>query len=209
MATESRSKVISSYDDLDYVYYSATNLSNGYAGSDSTTYAQINLVRGINAVSYIYWQFPAFSEIPSNATIDSVTCTCKCSISSTSTNYIATRQARLYSGTTAMGSNKTVANSTTAFTITAGTWTRAQLQDPKLRLYAVRGTQNTNTNYYFRFYGATLTVTYTYQDTKFKIRVKQNGSWVSAKKVFVKRRDVWEPATRVFGKLSGTWKESK
>lgn len=121
MATESRSKIISSHDDTDYAYYSATNLSNGYAGSDSTTYAQINLVRGANAVSYIYWQFPAFSEIPSNATIDSVECTCKCSISSTSTNYIATRQVRLYSGTTAMGSNKTVANSTTAFTITAGT----------------------------------------------------------------------------------------
>jgi hypothetical protein len=68
-----------------------------------------------------------------------------------------------------MGSAYTVGTSTSAFTVTAGTWTRAQLQNARLRLYAVRGSQNTSSTYYFNFYGATLTVNYTVSGTAYTV----------------------------------------
>ena len=155
----------------DHAYASINSsypITNGYADASSTNYTRINLTTGSGATTYIYFTFDC-SDIPANATINSVTCQAKVSISTTTSNRVTTRQARLYSGTTAMGSAYTVANSTTAFSITAGTWTRAQLQDARLRLYAVRGTNNTSSTYYFNFYGATLTVNYTVSGTAYTV----------------------------------------
>lgn len=149
----------SGYDAWDYSYASQTNITNGYADSDNTTYAQFNLTTGSGATTYFYYKFD-LSSIPANAIIKSVTCTVKCSISSTNSSYITTRQIQLYSGSTAKGDAATVPNSTTAYSITPGTWTRAELQNARIRLYAVRGTSSTTNNRYFRFYGATLTVEY-------------------------------------------------
>lgn len=77
---------------------------------------------------------------------------------------ITTRQIQLFSGTTAKGSAHTLSTSTTAFSVTAGTWTRGDLEDARIRMYAVRGTSQTTTSIYFRFYGATLEVEYEYEE---------------------------------------------
>lgn len=177
--TDTISKDIGSYDSTNYAWASQSNIANCYGGSDSTTYGQINLTTGSNAQTYVYFIFDSLSAIPSTATITSVSCTCKCSISTTTSSRVSTRQAQLYTGTTAMGTAYTVANSTTAFSITAGTWTRAQLQNARLRIYAVRGTSNTTTNYYFRLYGATITVNYSYQGTAYTITSSSNVSGVT------------------------------
>lgn len=146
--------------DSGYSAYSVSNLTRAYADSTNTTYAQINLTRGSNAETVIYYNFGSLN-IPSGATIKSVTCTCKCSINTTSSSRVSSRKARLYAGSTAMGTAYNVPNSTTAFSISAGTWTAAQLNGGvKLRLYAMRGKSSTTSSYYFRFYGATLTVEY-------------------------------------------------
>ena len=149
--------------DSDHAYASISSAANGYADSDSTNYATINLTTGSRATTYMYYKFDT-SSIPANATIKSVSCTCKCYISNTNSNRIATRQVRLYSGTTAKGSAETVSNSTDEFEITAGTWSRSELNDARIRLYAVRGTNQTSGSQYFRFYGATLTVEYEYDE---------------------------------------------
>lgn len=125
----------------------------------STSYATVNLKTGSKASTNAIWSFDC-SSIPSNATIVSVSCKAKCYISNTQSSRIATRKIQLYSGATAKGSAYTVSNSTTAFNITAGTWTRTELQSARIRLDATRGTSSTSTTYYFRFYGATLTVVY-------------------------------------------------
>lgn len=177
--TDTIVKDISSYDTNDYAWYSSSNMENGYHGSDNTSYAQVNLTRNANAVTYVYWIFDSFSTIPSGATITSVSCTCKCSINNTNSSRVATREARLYSGTSAKGTAYTVANSTTAFSITAGTWTRAELQSARLRLYAVRGTSSTTSSYYFRFYGATMTVNYSYSGTAYTITASSTASGVT------------------------------
>lgn len=171
---------IESYDTTNHAWYSTSNLSNGYADSTSTTYAQINLTRNADAETYIYWLFPALSSIPANASIDTVTCKCKCSISSVNASRVASRQAQLYTGTTAKGTAYNVQNSTNVFTITAGTsWTRAELQNLKIRLYAKRGTSNVTTSYYFRFYGADVEVLYYYNGTLYSITATSNVSGVN------------------------------
>lgn len=154
--------------DSEYSAYSVSNLTNAYTDSTSTSYAQINLTRNANAVTQIYYNFGSLG-IPSNATINSVSCSCKCSINTTTSSRVSTRQAQLYSGNTTMGTASNVANSTTVFNMSCGTWTAAQLENAKIRLYAVRGTSSTTSNYYFRFYGATLTVSYTYNETIYTV----------------------------------------
>lgn len=159
--------------DSGYSAYSVSGLNNALTNSSSTTYATINLTRGSSAETIIFYNF-TLDGIPDGATINSVTCTAKCYISSTSSRYISTRQIQLYSGTTAKGSAYTVRNSTSEFTISAGTWTAQELTNAKIRLYARRNTSNTNTNYYFRFYGATLTVNYTYNYVVYEITATSN-----------------------------------
>ena len=168
--------------DSNYSAYSVSGLNNALTDSDSTTYATINLKRNSNAETIIFYNFSF--NITSGATINSVTAKAKCYISTTNSSRVATRQIRLYSGSTAMGSAHTVSNSTSEFTMTAGTWTAEQLNNAKIRLYAKRGTSNTTTNYYFRFYGATLTVSYTYQTVVYEITASSNVSGVTIEPAF-------------------------
>lgn len=204
MATASSN--LTSYDS-GYSAYSVSNLNNALAGSDNTSYAQINLTRQANAVTQIYYNF-SLPTIPTGATSISVSCTCKCSINTTSSSRVTTRQAQLYSNTTAMGTAYNVANSTTAFSITPDTWTVAQLNaGVKLRLYAVRGTSNVTTSYYFRLYGATLTVTYTEPSTGNKVYIKSGGTWKEASKIYVKVGGTWKEVTKAYKKVNGSWVE--
>jgi len=78
-----------------------------------------------------------------------------------------------------MGSAYTVSNSTNEFTMTPGTWTAAQLNNAKIRLYALRGSSNTTTNYYYRFYGATLSVEYTVNTTAYEVTASSNVDGVT------------------------------
>ena len=171
-----------SYDD-GYEAYSVSGLSQGETDSSSTNYATINLSRGEGAETEIFYNFDL--NIPTGATIDSVTCTAKCYISNTNSSRISTRQIQLYSGTTAKGTAYTVSNSTNEFSITPGTWTATELNNAKIRIHAVRGSSNTTTNYYYRFYGATLEVdysldTYAYTVTATSTAVNVNNVGVSS-----------------------------
>lgn len=154
------------YNADDYAYYSASDISHGYTDSSSTTYATINLTRGSRAETWLWYLFDT-SSIPDGAVITSVACTVKCYISQTGSTRVATRQVQLFAGETAKGSATTVTSSTSVQTMSVGSWTLEELRNIRLRVYAVRGTSNTGTNYYFRFYGATLSVTYTYQGKDF------------------------------------------
>lgn len=192
--------------DSNYSAYSVSGLDQGNTDSSSTNYATINLTRGSGAETSIYYTFSL--NIPSGVTINSVECTAKCYISNTQGNRIATREVRLYSGSTAKGSAATVSNSTSVFDVTAGTWTAAELNNAKIRIHAVRGTNSTNTDYYFRFYGATITVTYTEAATGDKIMIKSSGSWVEGTPK-VKVSGTWREVSKVFKKVNGSWVEQE
>lgn len=181
MASKSDSKTLypSGYDSTNYSYASVNSsypLSNPVGkASSNTSYCQVNLKTGSGAETYVFYKFDC-SAIPTDATINSVSCSAKGYISQTNSNRINTRQMQLYYGTsTAKGSAYTLSTSTSATNLTAGTWTRAELNDIRIRLYAKRGSSNTTTTYYLRFYGATLTINYTYQYESYTITTSVSG----------------------------------
>ena len=147
-----------------------SNLSNGLHDFNHTSnYAQITIKTGSNAVSYYYFNFNP--DIPSDATITSVTCYARASMPTTSG--VSTRTIQLCTGTTAKGTAVTLGTGVSTITGTdlasGTTWTAAQINNATLYLYAKRGTSNTTSARYFRFYGATLTVNYTYNQTEYEI----------------------------------------
>lgn len=156
---------ISSYDTVNIAYKSideSNPIENAYADSSSSTYCRFYLVDGAREESYIFFKFD-LSAIPADATIKSVTAVAKGAISSTG-NAIAARQMQLATGTTLKGTSGALGTSPTARTLDAGTWTRAELQDARVRYYARRGTSSTTSSYNIRAFGATITVTYEYYE---------------------------------------------
>ena len=148
----------SSYDNTDYSYYSLSNASNAYSERTSSTYATINLTRGANAVTYIYFKFDT-SSIPADAKIVRVLCYAKAAVPTT--GQVTTRTMRVYSGTTPKGTAVTVGSSATIYKLTTEAWTRQEAEDIRIKIYAIRGTSNTTDSRTFRFYGAGLYVFYT------------------------------------------------
>ena len=183
MVTTTKSGTISahptSYDTTNYSYASINSsypITNAYTDSNSTSYCQVNWKTGSGAETYIYLKFD-FSEIPANATIQSVTAKAKGYVNTTSSQRVTTRQMQLATGTTLKGSALTISNSTSEQTFSSvGTWTRAELQDARVRYYVKRGSSNTSSTYNLRLYGATITVTYQYQETTYTITVSNSTS---------------------------------
>lgn len=197
MATGSLTAHPGKYLEGDYSFASIINETNPVGkGANNTTYAQISLKTGTRENTWVYWPFD-LSAIPSNATIDSVSCSAKATVSTTNSAYIKSRTIQLYSGTTMKGSATYLTDSDTAHNLDCGTWTRAELQDCRLRMDARRGSSGTSTHRYLYFYGADLTVTYTYQSEKFML--KTGGAWADVARVFKKVSGIWVEQTELSG----------
>ncbi len=144
--------------------YDTNYIDNGLTDHNSSTRAAIYAVQGSNADTYIYYNFDC-SSIPRDATITSVSC--QVNAGNQGTNYYSSnyRQVQLCSGTTEKGSSQNITGtntSPTTVTVDGGSsWTRAELDDIKIRYWVRRGTSNTTTGSTISFYGATLSVTYT------------------------------------------------
>lgn len=192
MATETKTLYPGAYDSGASSVQSVTNATNPVGkGSTNTTYATINLVTGSRATTTIYWPFD-LSAIPSGAEIDSVSCKVKASVSSTSG--VSSASVQLYSGSTSKGSSTSIlSTSTSAKTLSVGTWTRSELQNCRLCLKAQRGTSSTSTTRSLLFYGADLTVTYTYKNEKFMLKL--GGAYNDIARTFKKVSGIWVEQT--------------
>lgn len=155
-------------------------IADALDAASTNDWAQFNINTGSRATTYVYYNFDC-SEIPSAATITSISCSVKTYINTINSSRITTRQVQLCTGTTTKGSATTISNSPNEVNMTCGSWTAAELQNAKIRLYIRRGTSNTTSNYYVRLYGATLTVSYTYQGAQYTIAATSTatGSTVS------------------------------
>ena len=191
MATETKTLYPGAYDSGASSVQSVTNATNPVGkGSTNTTYATINLVTGSRATTTIYWPFD-LSAIPSGAEIDSVSCKVKASVSSTSG--VRSASVQLYSGSTSKGSSTSIlSTSTSAKTLSVGTWTRSELQNCRLCLKAQRG-KSTSTTLSLLFYGADLTVTYTHQSEKFMLKL--SGAYNDVARTFKKVSGIWVEQT--------------
>ena len=142
-------------------YYSTNVLENAFTNANSSTRWAPYTNTGSGATTTIYLNFDC-SEIPSAATIDSVTCSVKCGTQGT--NYFNTRTVQMASGTTTKGSATTMSGSNSSpqtHSLSVGTWTAAEIRNAKLKFVVTRGSNNTSTDATFSIYGATLTVNYT------------------------------------------------
>ena len=200
MATETKTLYPGAYDSGASSVQSVTNATNPVGkGSTNTTYATINLVTGSRATTTIYWPFD-LSAIPSGAEIDSVSCKVRASVSSTSG--VSSASVHLYSGSTSKGSSTSIlSTSTSAKTLSVGTWTRSELQNCRLCLKAQRGTSSTSTTRSLLFYGADLTVAYTYQSEKFMLKL--GGAWQDIARVFKKVNGIWVEQTDLSSVIPG------
>lgn len=131
--------------------------SNAYHDSTNTsTYARYSL--SASTTGYIYFTFDA-SDIPSTATIQSVSAKARLRISSTSR--VTNRVCQLYNGTTAKGTSVDFTSTSSGgavVTLTPGTWTRSELDNLRMR---IGGTGSSSSqNKYIYIYGADITITY-------------------------------------------------
>ena len=201
---------IESYNS-DHSYYALSNASNGYSGTETSSYASMNLTRGSGASSYMYWEFDV-PTIPDGATINSIECEYRARVSNSSTSYIASAAIQMCSGTTTKGSSKSIRTTSTAVgsfsSSEMGTWTAAEINaGVKLKTTATRGTSRTSSNYYIYFYGADITITYTEAATGNKVFIKVGGTWKEATGIKVKQNGSWVDVSKVLKKESGSWVE--
>ena len=155
-----------------------TSACTSTANTSTTRRATIRLRTSNQYVTYGF----DLSDIPSTATINSVTCDARANLSSSS------RQGRLqlYAGSTAKGSQTTVNSTTsTVYNLTTGTWTRSELDNILLRI--TNATGSTNSSYYIYFYGADLTVNYTVSGVEYEVTASSEytGGSVSPASQFV------------------------
>ena len=172
--------VPSGYDSSNSSYSSVSSsypISNGYDGSDSTSYAYITCNTGSRATTYISYTFNT-SSIPQEATIDSVTCSAKARVSSTS--YISTAVLQLYADSTAKGSSTSArTTSATVYNLTPGSWTRSEISNIQIRYTGTRGTSSTSRAAYLYFYGATLTINYSISGMQYTLTATSEVSGVT------------------------------
>lgn len=174
---DSKSFIPSGYSDLSNLTESTQYpITNGYADTASTTYAQFTL--STSTTGYLYYTFNV-DGIPSNATITSITGQVRVRVSNTSrvTNTVC----QLYAGTTAKGSNVTFASTSTSnvVTLSPGTsWTVSELSNLRLRIGGT-GSSSTQSKYIY-FYGASITINYSVNGTAYEITSISNTDLVES-----------------------------
>ena len=177
----------SSYISVDASY----PLSNGLTSSSSDTFAVLNLNKGGGAVSKLAVKFDV-SNIPTNAKINSISCTIKARISNSYSN-ILRGVAQLYCGTAGLSSEIELGLSEVAQSFSeTGLWDRESLDELILLITCTRGSLYENSSQTLRFYGADLTVDYTGGGSSGPVlSTKVNGSWVNVSKVYKKVSGIW------------------
>lgn len=202
----------SSYDSV----YSTNNPENGLTAHTSTTRCCVYANTTNGSESYLYYNFDC-SDIPSNATITSVTCQVGASCYS-SGSYFSTHTLQLCTGTTEKGTATTATgNGSTSKveTVNGGSsWTRAELDDIKIRFKIVRSQTGDAS---FSFFGATLTVEYTLPATTYwtytisnlqtdhtVVVINASGAEYT---IYIKNNGTWIQYSKIYKKVNGSWVE--
>ena len=133
-------------------------ITNAYDNSsDTSNYARYSI--STSTTGYVYLTYDT-SDIPTTATIQSVTAKARLRISNTSR--VTNRVCQLYTGTTAKGTNTNYSSTSSGgsvITLSTGSWTRSELNDLRMRIGGT-GSSSTSSKYIY-IYGTDITITYT------------------------------------------------
>lgn len=153
----------SSYSDVTFTSSYYRDIENGYnSTANASSYARFTMR---NTSYHIYYNFASIN-IPSEATINSVSCSVKGYVQNAS--YYPSVQ--LYAGSTAKGNSVNItsnSSSNVSSISNTGTWTASELENASL--YISVAVANTRQSRYFYFYGADLTVNYTVSGTEYEV----------------------------------------
>ena len=132
-------------------------ITNAYeSSSDTSNYARYSI--STSTTGYVYLTYDT-SDIPSTATIQSVTAQARLRISNTTR--VTNRVCQLYTGTTAKGSNTDFSSTSSGgavISLSTGSWTRSELNDLRMRIGGT-GSSSTSSKYIY-IYGTDITITY-------------------------------------------------
>ena len=147
-----------------YTGMTGMSVSNSYPmtrayedSADTSDYARCSL--SASKTGYVYLTYDT-SDIPANAIIQSVTANARLRISSSSR--VTNRVCQLYSGTTAKGTGVSFSSTSSGGAVvspTAGSWTRSELSDLRMRIGGT-GSSSSQSKYIY-IYGTDITITYT------------------------------------------------
>lgn len=149
-------------------------ITNAYDNSNDTeNYARYSI--STSTTGYVYLTYDT-SNIPETATIQSVVAKARLRISNTSR--VTNRVCRLYTGTTAKGSNTDFSSTSSGGTVinlsTGTSWTRSELNDLRMRIGGT-GSSSTSSKYIY-IYGTDITITYTAESRTVTTTLNGNGT---------------------------------
>lgn len=149
-------------------------ITNAYDNSnDTTNYARYSI--STSTTGYVYLTYDT-SDIPETATIQSVVAKARLRISNTSR--VTNRVCRLYTGTTAKGSNTDFSSTSSGGTVinlsTGTSWTRSELNDLRMRVGGT-GSSSTSSKYIY-IYGTDITITYITESRTVTTTLNGNGT---------------------------------
>ena len=149
-------------------------ITNAYNNSSNTaSYARYSI--STSTTGYVYLTYDT-SDIPETATIQSVTAKARLRISNTSR--VTSRVCRLYTGTTAKGSNTDFSSTSSGGTVinlsTGTSWTRSELNDLRMRIGGT-GSSSTSSKYIY-IYGTDITITYVTESRTVTTTLTGNGT---------------------------------
>lgn len=145
-----------------------SNQQNAYTTASNTSAA---ILTGSAASRTCYGIFTFnCSGIPTDATINSVSCNARVSFTS---SYITNVSFQLYANSTAKGSATTATANTSGSgnqLTNTGTWTRTELNNIRLRInFNTSSNASKQSNRRLNFYGADLTINYTYNEVQYEV----------------------------------------
>ena len=202
-------------------YYFEGLEGNGVNASQTTS----NYYSSSSSYNAVFTYNLDFSGIPSNAVITRLYCQVNGHAESTS-NSSEYMCVQLRSGNTDLSDEinfKNVGTSNTTITLEATTLpTMAQLANLVLQCtlgyyggaingatayieYEIEGGGITHYSYSFTVNGNTTIAVTIGSTVTIPFRVKQNGAWVNASKVYVKQNGSWVQASKILVKQNGTW----
>lgn len=193
--------------------FTVSNIGNAYHDSSNTTYADLTLAG--RTTGNIYLDIGGVN-IPSGATIQSVSCTATLQFSRNGSSSSVTSSFQMYSGSTAKGSANNWVTSATdisknTYTLTTGTWTAEEIENARFYITCYNGASSTQRHIYI--YGVSFNVTYEVSGVVYTYTITNiSGNHVivinssaGSVKLYTKINGSWVEVTAAYKKVNGSW----
>ena len=196
--------------------FTVSNISNAYDDASSTNYASFE-INGGSTTGTLYLDLGG-AVIPSNATIQSVSCSATLQYNRNGSSSGASASCQLYSGNTAKGSSTSIISAgntdvaKTTFNLSIGSWSASEIANA--RFYLTMTNNASSTHRFMYVYGVSFSVTYTISGKIYIYTINSvtgdhtivvTAPVVATDKMYVKVNGTYVEGKTIYKKISGTW----